>query len=112
MVEDEDSALHSKGRVEAFYNGTWGIVCDDGWDLTDANVVCRELGFKRAVKTYKSLASELSGGKMLFDKVRCAGNESSLIECPHNLRDKGACNHRQTASVICSTGRTFLSIYN
>lgn len=34
-----------EGVLEIFYDGVWGIVCDDGWDVKEILVVCREFGF-------------------------------------------------------------------
>lgn len=38
------SGLQYEGRLEVFYNGIWGTVCDDSFDNVDATVACKSLG--------------------------------------------------------------------
>ena len=101
---------HAQGRVEVFYNGIWGTVCDDSWDLNDAKVVCRQLGFGGAIKAYISAAFGPGDGKIWMDDVRCTGRERSLAECSHNVWGIEDCDHSEDAGVLCSSTRPFLII--
>ena len=42
---DGAPALKPTGRVEMFYKGAWGTVCNKGWDDNSANVACKQIGY-------------------------------------------------------------------
>ena len=94
-----------QGRVEVFINGAWGTVCDDGWDFKDANVVCRQLGFQRALTAVKAAAFGRGQGKISIKNVRCTGDESSLRHCGHSTFVRDNCTHSNDAGVVCSPGK-------
>ena len=48
IVRVVNGSTTHEGRVEYCRNGTWGTVCDNGWDRLDASIVCRQLGFSSA----------------------------------------------------------------
>ena len=87
-----------------FFNGTWGTVCDDGWNLKDANVVCRQLGFQSAVAALKTASFGEGKGQIWLDELNCAGNENSLTQCDHNGWGKEDCSHSEDAGVVCTQG--------
>ncbi|XP_072048684.1 scavenger receptor cysteine-rich domain-containing protein DMBT1-like [Amphiura filiformis] len=93
-----------EGRVEVFYNGSWGTVCDDFWDNNDAMVVCRQLGFPSA-KAVENAQFGAGIGKIWLDDVRCLGFENGLDECHHNTWGINNCDHSEDAGVICNLVR-------
>nr|XP_055046931.1 deleted in malignant brain tumors 1 protein-like [Misgurnus anguillicaudatus] len=89
------------GRVEVLYNGTWGTVCDDEWDLLDAAVVCKELGCIDAVEEKNSAYFGQGAGQIWMDNVNCVGTESSLTNCERQAWGSHNCEHHEDAGVIC-----------
>ena len=94
---------NGEGRVEIFHNGSWGTVCDDIWDINDAQVICRELGYPDAVSALHSAHFGSGSGQIWLDDVQCQGNESSIVNCQHAGWGVENCGHSEDASVICSS---------
>ena len=76
-------------------------MCDDGWDINDANVLCRQLGYSGANGAYQSAHYGQGSGEILLDNVHCTGSESYLWDCPHNGWVIHNCGHHEDASVSC-----------
>ncbi len=72
------------GRVEVYYSGEWGTVCDDYWGLTNTAVVCRELGCGNSSNTMRAAHFGPGSGQIWMDNVICSGSESSIFKCTKN----------------------------
>eukprot|EP00079_Xenopus_tropicalis_P014078 XP_002944607.2 PREDICTED: macrophage receptor MARCO-like [Xenopus tropicalis] len=89
-----------RGRVEIFHGGNWGTICDDNWDLNDGAVVCRMLGYSRAVQAFTAGGGV---GKILLDDVNCVGSETSILQCTKPNWEAHNCNHNEDAGIECGS---------
>ena len=94
------------GRVEVHYKGVWGTICGDSWDLRDADVVCRQLGYERALSaprdtTFLYPTPGQNTGQIWLDEVNCEGNETSISDCNHLGFAAHDCRYYIDAGVVC-----------
>ena len=94
-------ASEYEGRVEVLHNNEWGTVCADDWDIVDANVVCRQLGFDRATFAPGPGAFGEGSGPIYYDNVECRGAELRLVNCPNPGTGVHNCVHADDAGVVC-----------
>ena len=96
----EGSGAHN-GRVEVRFKGKWGTVCDDNWNIKAGNVVCRMLGYDKALAAPHEARFGQGTGDIILDDVRCTGKEKRIAECSHKVMTH-SCGHSEDAGVICA----------
>ncbi|XP_018372656.1 PREDICTED: uncharacterized protein LOC108767342 isoform X3 [Trachymyrmex cornetzi] len=95
-----------EGRIEVKILGHWGQVCDDGFGMINADVICKELGFDlgalevRPGGFYGNLDPPT---RFMVDQLKCRGNETTLRECDFNGWGVHNCQPEEAVGIVCKT---------
>ncbi|XP_026825303.1 uncharacterized protein LOC105281160 isoform X1 [Ooceraea biroi] len=94
----------NEGRIEVKILGYWGQVCDDGFGMINADVICKELGFihgaleVRPGGFYGNLDPPT---RFMVDQLKCRGNETTLRECDFNGWGVHNCQPEEAVGIVC-----------
>ncbi|XP_075185913.1 scavenger receptor cysteine-rich type 1 protein M130-like [Anomaloglossus baeobatrachus] len=102
MLRLQNGPSRCAGRVEMYHNGKWGTICDDSWDETDADVVCKQLGCGDALEVKHRAYYGEGTGPIWLDDIECGGTETHIWDCPTSPIGKHDCDHNEDAGVLCS----------
>ena len=100
-----DGLHESEGRVEVYFSSSWSGVCNDKWVVNNANVVCRQLGYKKAAAVSARRRGLLSPSSNAMYHVRCNGKETSLNDCAKDLSNRSC----KAAEVTCKESECIYS---
>lgn len=95
---------NTSGRVELFFNGRWGTVCDRRFNKLSGQVICRQLnlGFISRIANPGEFPVGRSDQPVWLDEVHCIGNEGWLSACSHSGYGSNGCRHNEDVAIVCT----------
>ena len=87
-----------RGKLEGNVYVDGKPVCDDDWDIEDARVVCRMMGWSVVKETKGSHFGKVPDN-FAMDNVDCVGDELDIEKCVHFIEDN--CGKDEGAGVVC-----------
>ncbi|XP_060563145.1 deleted in malignant brain tumors 1 protein-like [Ruditapes philippinarum] len=95
-----------EGRLEVWHDGSWGTVCDGGFTVLSATVVCKMLHYPHT-DPLVIMSTHFGAGKLpiKLNDVKCTGTETSLQQCPHRSCGSNNCSHSENVGISCTQVR-------
>eukprot|EP00105_Crassostrea_gigas_P042487 XP_019926635.1 PREDICTED: deleted in malignant brain tumors 1 protein [Crassostrea gigas] len=91
-----------EGRLEVYYNRTWGTVCEGRLNANISTVVCRTLGLPWTTsELYGGAVYGQGSGPIWLDDVDCVGSETKIQDCTHRGWGSHNCDHSKDVSISC-----------
>ena len=90
--------------MEVYHLGEWGSVCGAGLGQKEAQVVCRQLGYKIGEPVEQFGLYGSSAKQVNLWALTCSGKETLVERCSEIEwydDDKHVCDSKQTAGVRC-----------
>ena len=86
-------------------DGEWGTVCDNNWNLNEANLVCQQLGYSGAWTAYYQPGE----GLVKVEEPQCTGEEPTLLDCwtAQTIGGNSLCSHGRDVAVECMTSTSY-----
>lgn len=101
QVKLSDGTSQNSGRLEVRFKNIWGTVCNEGFDIHDADVACRMLGYVGAENV---MTGKPGDGITWLSNVECDGSEESIEKCDHSGWGQAMCSHDQDVVIDCRKG--------
>ncbi|WAR21590.1 L3BPA-like protein, partial [Mya arenaria] len=88
------------GRVELKVFDTWGTICENGFGLAEANVICHMIGFPPAQAVYGVDTYGQGTGPIFVDDLSCGQSDTHINNCTYVTYDD--CTHLHDVAVKCT----------
>jgi hypothetical protein len=95
-------------RLETYFAGEWGNICDKGFTDKSAQTVCKALGFTEGGRRYKGAGGFGTGRAHLGERiwlkdVRCNGSEGDVGDCQHSSWGSvQGCDSTMAVGICCA----------
>ncbi|XP_055855042.1 protein bark beetle isoform X1 [Episyrphus balteatus] len=101
-----------EGRLQIFLDDRWGTVCDYGWNIINAALVCHHLGYTLNPLDWRLHPSQMPGvgttEDVIVSNVRCTEHDVDITKCRSERISRGefenSCSHDNDVGVRCHEG--------